>query len=313
MKLANWLKHLLSGMAIGIGSAIPGVSGGTIAVILKVYENIIDAVSNIFKQFTKSIKVLLPLILGLVVGLVPTIILMHEALGGLVFATICIFAGFIIGSFPKIAKEVKGEPVKKRYIVILIISLLFTVGLGVGSALSNANVMGYFISTPTWFYFVLIPVGLISSIALVVPGISGGMLLILLGFYRPLIDSTVEVGKECLHGNWANFGHQILLLLMFGIGVIVGFIIVSKVMHRLLEKYRAHTYYGIVGFILGSIVALFFNYEIYNYYKLWAMGGHGYLKMELEIPLGIILLVGLAITTYLVIRKIEIKEKVSEE
>ena len=88
------LKRLLAGIGIGIGSAIPGVSGGTIAVIFGVYEKIVWAVSNLFKFFKEAFRVLLPTLLGLVLALIPTVYLMDKALYGFVFGVICIFAGF---------------------------------------------------------------------------------------------------------------------------------------------------------------------------------------------------------------------------
>ena len=302
MKIKEWFKLFLSGAAIGVGSAIPGVSGGTIAVILRVYEKIVHAVSHIFKEFKRSIIILVPIILGLVVGIIPTIILMDKALEGFVFGVICIFAGFIIGSFPRITSEVKGEKIKKLNIIILVLSALLAIGLGVGSVFAKGSVIGYFYQTPVWFYFVLIPVGLLASCALVVPGISGGMILILLGFYKPLIMTTTDVAKECLHGNWSHFGNQIAILGCFFIGILIGFFIVSKTMNYLLRKYRVNTFYGIIGFVLGSIFALFFNFEIYEYYQKWSLGINGYLKKEYEIIIGVILLVVFAVLSYLLVR-----------
>ena len=92
--MKKWLKTLLSGMAIGFGSAVPGVSGGTIAVIFKVYDKIIWAVSNIFKHFKEAFRVLLPTLLGVVIALIPTIYLMDKALNGFVFGVICIFGSY---------------------------------------------------------------------------------------------------------------------------------------------------------------------------------------------------------------------------
>ena len=162
--------------------------------------------------------------------------------------------------------------------------------------------MSHFINPEPWFYLVLIPVGLVSSIALVVPGISGGMMLILLGFYKPLIDTTTETAKNCLQGDWSNFGIQMAILGCFGVGVIIGFFIVSKLMNFLLNKYHDATFYGILGFVLGSIIALYINYEIWNYYNLWASGGQGFLKKEIEIPLGIALFLICMVLSYLLVR-----------
>ena len=299
-------------MAIGFGSAVPGVSGGTIAVILGVYEKIIWAVSNILKHFKEAFRVLLPTLLGVVVALVPTIYLMDKALNGLLFAVICIFAGFIIGSIPGIKDEVKDVKPTFKHIIAIVVAALVAIGLGVGSVLAKADVSSYFYSTPVWFYFVLIPVGFVASVALVVPGLSGGMILLLIGFYTPLIEYTTGTIKNCLNGDWSSFGNLVGLLGCFLIGVLLGFYLISKLMHFLLSKYHNVTFYAIIGFVVGSVIALFFNFEIYQYYLLWAYGGQGYLKLYIEIPLGVVLLVGAIIGSYLLVRykrKIEQKEE----
>ena len=300
--MKNVIKRILAGVGIGVGSAIPGVSGGTIAVILHVYESFIWSISHLFKEFKKAIVILLPIVLGIVIGLVPTIILMDKALEGFIFGVVCIFAGFIVGSLPKITAEVKGKPVKPSYIIILIAAFLITVGLGVGSVISKSDVSVHFTNPEPWFYVVLIPVGLIASIALVVPGISGGMMLILVGFYKPLINSTVDTAKACLAGDWSNFGIQMAILGCFGVGVIIGFFLVSKLMNFLLGGFHDATFYGILGFVLGSIIALFINYEIWEYYVNWSNGINGFLKKEIEIPLGIALFIICMVLSYLLVR-----------
>lgn len=306
--MKDWIKTLISGIAMGVGSAIPGVSGGTIAVIFKVYEKIIWAVSNIFKEFLKALAILIPLGIGLLIGVIPTLILMHKALEGFVFGTVCIFAGFIAGSFPQITDEVKGKPFKKSYIVVLIIAMLAAIALAVGSCFSTLDVMARFNNPEVWFYFLLIPIGIVSSFALAVPGISGGMILILLGYYRPLIDSTVNVAKECLSGDWSRFGTQIGLLMCFAVGVICGFVLASKIMNYLLNKYHDITYYGIIGFCFGSLLSLFMNHEIYNYYLNWASGNQGALSIQIEIPLGIGLMVIAGILSFLLVRYLKNRE-----
>ena len=310
--MKNWLKTLLAGMGIGFGSAVPGVSGGTIAVILKVYDKLIWAVSNIFKHFKEAIRVLLPILLGVVIALIPTIYLMDKALNGFVFGVICIFAGFIIGSIPGIKDEVKDVKPNKKHFIILIVSALIAIGLGVGSVLAKADVSAYFVNTPIWFYFVLIPVGFVASVALVVPGLSGGMLLLLMGFYAPLINDVTSTLKECVHGNWSNFGSLVGILLCFLAGVLLGFYFISKLMHFLLKKYHDYTFYSIIGFVIGSVPALFFNFKIYEYYKAWSTGAYIYMPLYIEIPIGVVLLIGFTVLSYLLVRykrKVEQNEK----
>ena len=311
--MKNWLKTFLAGMAIGFGSAVPGVSGGTIAVIFGVFNKIIWAVSNLFKHFKEAFRVLLPTLLGVIVAFIPTFYLMDKALNGFVFGVICIFAGFIIGSIPGIKDEVKDvKPVKKHYI-ILIISALLAIGLGVGSVLAKADVSVYFVSTPIWFYFVLIPVGFVASVALVVPGLSGGMILLLMGFYAPIIKYVKGTIEMCLkYGDWSDFGHLLAIVACLFVGILLGFYFISKLMHYLLSKYHDMTFYSIIGFILGSIPALFFNFEIYSYYQNWASGAQGYTPIYIEIPIGIVLLIGVTILSYMLVRykrKVEAQEK----
>lgn len=310
--MKKWIKTFLAGMAIGLGSAVPGVSGGTIAVIFGVYNNIIWAVSNLFKHFKEAFRVLLPTLLGVVIAFIPAFYLMDKALYGFVFGVICIFAGFIIGSIPGIKDEVKDVKPRKSLIIILIISALVAIGLGVGSVLVKADVSYYLINTPVWFYFVLIPVGFIASVALVVPGLSGGMILLLMGFYAPLVKYIKSTLEACIHGNWGDFGHLVLIVVCLAVGILLGFYFISRLMHFLLSKFHDHTFYSIIGFVLGSIPALFFNFEIYNYYQMWAQGLSGYTPIYIEIPLGVVLLIGIAILSYLLVRykrNVEQKEK----
>lgn len=314
MKAKEWFKTLFSGMAIGFGSAVPGVSGGTIAVIFGVYEKIIWAVSNIFKHFKEAFRVLLPTLLGVVLALIPTIYLMDKALYGFVFGVICIFAGFIIGSIPGITDEVKGVKPRYPHIIALVVAALVAIGLGVGSVLAKADVSVYFFGhTPWWFYLVLIPVGFVASVALVVPGLSGGMLLLLMGFYKPLITYTTDTAKACLHGDWSAFGSLIGILGCFLVGVILGFFFVSKLMHFLLAKYHDVTFYAIIGFVVGSVVALFFNYEIYSYYQVWASGTYIWMPLYVEIPIGVVLLIGACVVSYFLLRYKRKKELESKE
>ena len=312
MKMKNSLKTFLAGMAIGFGSAVPGVSGGTIAIIFGVYKKIIWAVSNLLKHFKEAFRILLPTLLGVVLALIPTIYLMDKALYGFVFGVICIFAGFIIGSIPGIKDEVKDVKPTTKHIVAIIVAALVAIELGVGSVLAKADVSQYMNNIPVWFYFVLIPVGFVASVALVVPGLSGSMLLLLLGFYTPLINYTTTTVKACFKGNWSNFGSLIGVLGCFAVGVILGFYLISKLMHYLLSNHHDVTFFAIIGFVVGSVVALFFNYEIYNYYLVWSSGQYIYMPLYIEIPVGIVLLIVTCILSYMLVRykrKVDIREQ----
>ena len=308
----KFLKRFLAGMCIGTGAAIPGVSGAAIAVIFKVYEYIIDAINNIRKRFGHSLLVLLPILLGVLCAVVPCIYVFSLAFEHLMFVLICIFAGFLIGSFPSITEKVKGVKPNKLQIVLIICGALFVITLGVLSVVfgKQIDISHHFanIKSNWWLYLVLVPVGTLAAFALTVPGLSGSLMLLVLGFYRPLIDSAKTWGGNCLRGDWSMIGPLLGVLGCFALGNIIGVVFVSKIMAVMLEKHRNSTYFTIIGFVAGSVFVLFFNHDIYNYYLNWAgvvVEGtkiNPVLPLYLEIPIGIVVLIGCAIGSYTLVR-----------
>ena len=316
----KFLKRLLAGMGIGVGAAIPGVSGAAIAVIFKVYEDIIGAVNNFRKQIGRSILVLIPILLGIVLAVIPCIYLFSLAFEHLMFVLICIFAGFLIGSFPSITDKVKGIKPNKLQILLIITGALFVIALGVLSvAFGDKMAIGELfanINKNWWLYLVLIPVGVLAAVALTVPGLSGSLILLVIGFYRPLVDSVKGWGSMCVHGNWSMIGPLLGVIGCFGLGCLIGVVLVSKVMSILLKKFRDSTFFTIIGFISGSIVVLFFNYDIFNYYLSWSgkefANIHPILPMWLEMLIGFIVLLTCAIASYMLVR-LERKNRKEEQ
>ncbi len=307
----KFLKRLLAGMGIGVGAAIPGVSGAAIAVIFRVYEDIIGAVNNFRKKFGYSILVLIPILLGVVLAVIPCIYLFSLAFEHLMFVLICIFAGFLIGSFPSITEKVKGIKPNNLQIALIITGALFVIALGVLSVAfgDKMNIGGLFenINKNWWLYLILVPVGVLAAVALTVPGLSGSLILLVIGFYRPLVDSVKGWGSMCVHGDWSMVGPLLGVIGCFGLGCLIGVVLVSKVMTLLLKKFRDNTFFTIIGFIAGSIVVLFFNYQIYSYYLHWAGQPtieviNPVLPMWLEMLIGFIVLGACAVGSYMLIR-----------
>ena len=320
-KHMKFLKRLLAGMGIGVGAAIPGVSGAAIAVIFRVYEEIISAVNNFRKQFGYAIMVLIPILLGIVCAVIPCIIVFSLAFEHMMFVLISVFAGFLIGSLPSITDKVKGVKPNKLQIMLIITGALFVVALGVMSVAfgEQIDISGLFVNINSnwWLYFVLIPVGALAAVALTVPGLSGSLILLVIGFYRPLVDSAKNWGKMCLHGDFSRFFQLVGVIGCFGIGCVIGVVLVSKIMTRLLQNHRDSTFFTIIGFISGSILVLFFNYQIFQYYKFWAGAPvvekiQPILSMYSEIPLGLVILIVCAVGSYMLV-ELERKNHTQEE
>ena len=303
-KFVNWLIDVLRGAAIGIACIIPGVSGGTMAVLTKCYDKLIGAVSTLFKNFIKSFLILLPLGIGIIIGVAVGYLGVRLAFSYILFSIVALFFGLILGSIPSISKEVRGEPIKKSYIITFIISLVFVLGIALASFLINLNA-GYSVASlfvdPKWYLYVLmIPVGVIGSFALVTPGISGSMLLLVIGFYKPILDTI----HSLVHGE--NIFQNAGLLACFIVGIILGFFFISKLMKYLLEKHRVITFYAILGFIIGSLPALFLNVD------LWLGDGVSYagiIANPIELTIGIPLLIIGAVATYFVLKIADKKEE----
>lgn len=315
MKVKEWFRKFIAGMAIGTGAAIPGVSGAAIAVIFRVYEDIINAVNNFRKKFGWAIAVLIPILLGCLLAVGICIIVFSYAFEYMMFVLICLFAGFLIGSFPGITDEVKGTQMNKKYALLIAAGALFVIALGVINVIVGLNefsVQSLF-DDPQWYlYLILIPVGAVAAVALTVPGLSGSLILLIIGFYRPLVDNVKGWASEMLKEHiFTHTGALFGVVGCFAIGCLIGVVLVSKIMNILLKKWRKETFFTIIGFIAGSVVVLFANSNIVDYYRTWADPSHGdnpivnihpVLPMWAEILIGIAVLALCAFASYQLVR-----------
>lgn len=297
-KFINWIYEFLRGIAIGIACIIPGVSGGTIAIITKCYDRIINSVGDIFKHFVKSFLTLLPIFLGCGLAILGAWIPLHLAFENFMFAIVCLFAGLIVGGIGTIAEEIQGKKTNAKLIIVAIIAFVVAVMFGVTSVLIDKfgggyNVQEAFDNPQWWLYLMLIPVGIIASFALIVPGISGSMMLLVMGVYTPILALPSKISDGTI-----SIGSAIGLLGCLALGVLIGFFLFSKLMAWLLSKHRLISFYAILGFVVGSIPALFVNKDIWSYYE-----NHGVPTWEIYVGL-LLLLVGF-IVTFLLTRKMK--------
>ncbi|MBD5632627.1 MAG: DUF368 domain-containing protein [Clostridia bacterium] len=245
MKVKEFFKKFATGACIGVAMIIPGVSGGTIAVLFNVYDKLIGAISDLRRDFKNSFFFLLPIVLGALCGVAALYFPLKYALEYAPMPTILLFAGLMIGSCPKLFKDTRKNGFKKLDIIAFILPLAFVIGICFIPSLGQADLSA---DMPVWGYFVLLLIGAVASCALVVPGISGSLLLIILGYYTPILDIISAL--------FSDFGHSVLVLALFALGLIVGFFSIAKLMKLLLKKFPRVTGWAIMGFVIGSIPAL---------------------------------------------------------
>jgi len=246
----KFLVSMLKGAAIGVAMIIPGVSGGTIAVLFNIYENLINAISNLKKDFKNSFLYLLPIILGMVLAFAAMYFPLKLALKHFPIQTISLFSGLMLGSIPMLFKQSLDNGFKKVDFIAGLITFVLVIGICFIPNMGNVDLS---VNMPKYGYVLLFLIGILGSCALVIPGISGSMLLLIFGYYEPILDTISELTN--------NFTHSLAVLASVGLGIVFGFVVVAKLMNYLLTKYKRITYWAIVGFVIGSIPAIFLSYD----------------------------------------------------
>lgn len=262
------MTHIINffkGLIVGIANIIPGLSGGTMAVSFGIYEKLIDSISKIatlLKDFFKNIKnlknffkenkdnivklllFLVPVGLGAIVGIVAFSKLLKFLLTNYDMPTKFAFIGLILGSIPIMFKKANKEKFKKSFLIPFAFTLI------IGMALAILEYMGIAGTTIESFdlsnistYVLLLVYGFIAAGSMIIPGISGSFILLLLGAYNAVLGLVSEL--------------NILGLIPFAIGAILGVFACSIIIEKLLAKWYSYTFYGIIGFVIGSLPALY--------------------------------------------------------
>lgn len=255
------VKNMLAGLVIGIANIIPGVSGGTMMVILNVFDKIVGAVSDFRKNPKKNALFLLQILAGAVIGIVLfskaiTYMLLHHAM-----ITNFFFLGLIVGSVPLVlrnafAKSDSAQNQKHRInissIVVFLICFLLLVVIAFFPAeetLSAATVTIDFPMILRLFFG-----GALAAIAMIIPGVSGSFVMVLLGIYS-LVAGAASVVFPIRIDQWI---HVLLPIgIPAGLGILLGLIIGSKVINLLLKHFNKQTYFGILGLLLGSLFDIY--------------------------------------------------------
>lgn len=250
------LKLIFQGMAVGIANIIPGVSGGTMMVAMGLYDKLIHSITHLKSEFKQALKLLIPIFLGAGIAIVGLSRLFEYLLENHPIPTNFAFCGLIAGSLPFIVKKVKGHTVTIGKLIpfllfFCVVILMAIMGEEAGTAadvsLSILNVVKLF------------AVGVIAAATMVVPGVSGSMILMLLGYYDVILMLINDFVDAVLAFNPSEIFRLVIILAPFGIGVIVGIFLIAKLIEFIFAKAEVHAYYAIIGLILASPIAILLN------------------------------------------------------
>ncbi|MBR6627552.1 MAG: DUF368 domain-containing protein [Lachnospiraceae bacterium] len=248
------IKSILKGMVIGIANIIPGVSGGTMMVAMGIYDKLIHCITHLFKEFKQSVLFLLPIAVGMGIAIILSALGLDYLFENVPLQTNLLFVGLILGGLPAIWKNVKGNSVRIGHILAFLAFFALVVCMAVfgGGEGSSAD-----LSFTVGNVLILFGVGIIASATMVIPGVSGSMVLLLLGYYNPILSAISDFIKAVLafdvDGILKGFG----ILVPFGLGVVAGIFAIAKLVEIIFAKFPLYAYWAIIGLIIASPIAIF--------------------------------------------------------
>lgn len=247
------IKNILKGMVIGIANVIPGVSGGTMMVAMGIYDKLIHCITHLFSEFKKNIVFLLPIIIGMAIAIVGGSFGIELLFEKFPFQTNLLFIGLIIGGLPAIWKKVKGNTIRMGHIIALLVFFALVVVMAVmGEKEGNAADLSLTLVN----VLKLFGVGVIAAATMVIPGVSGSMILLLMGYYNPILSSINDFIRALLAFDMDGILTGIGILAPFGIGVVVGIFAIAKLIEIIFAKYPLYAYWAIIGLIVASPIAI---------------------------------------------------------
>lgn len=255
----GFIKDILRGVAIGIANIIPGVSGGTMMVSMGIYDDVIHAVTGIFSHMKKSIRTLLPYAIGMGVGIVVLSFMIGYLFEYFPLQTAMLFIGLIFGGLPLILPKVAGKKPSVAEVLVFLAFFALIVWMQFwGSGTSKV------LNTEPQTMIALFFVGALAAATMVIPGVSGSMLLMSMGYYTPIIDYINSFVIALVTLDFKTMFFCMGILVPFGLGVVLGIFLISKLVDFLLSKYERLTYFGILGLLFSSPIAVLGGMNLSN-------------------------------------------------
>lgn len=233
--LVDWFVRLIKGAFVGIGFILPGLSGGVLAVIFGIYDPLIRFLANIRKNFIKNVLYFIPVAIGAAIGIVLFAVVVEKAFGKYAAQFVCLFVGFVAGTFPSLYKTAGKQGRGSSDIWILIITTI--------ALFSSMLVGGQQLTEVTPNIMVWLGSGLLMGLGLIVPGMSPSNFLIYFGLY-----DKMAIGIK-------DFDFAVIIPLI--IGFVVCILLFAKIASWFFRKYYSGMYHFILGMVIGSSLAIF--------------------------------------------------------
>ena len=247
------IKNIIKGAIIGIANIIPGVSGGTMAVSMGIYDQLIHCITHLFSELKKNLKFLIPIFLGAGIGVVGLSFVIEYLFDVAPLETNLLFIGLILGGLPAMWKRVNGNAIKVPHIVAFLLFFALVVGL---AAFGNAEGADVVLEPGFSNGIMLFLVGVIAAATMIIPGVSGSMILLLLSYYNPIVSEINNFIRALLAMDFAALWRGVLIFVPFGLGVVAGIFGIAKIIEIVFQKFPLLAYWAIIGLIVSSPFAI---------------------------------------------------------
>ena len=249
MKLIN---QVLRGVVIGVANIIPGVSGGTMMVSMGIYDTLIHCITHLFSEFRQSVKTLLPYAVGMLLGIVALASLLKFLFANYPLPTSTTFIGLILGGLNPLLAKIRHKKLGGVSIGVVVLFFVGIIALALTGDVSNPDT----ITVDVGQMVLLLVMGAVAAATMIIPGVSGSMVLMLLGYYHPVLNA-VDTLKNAVFGlDFAAMGGPVLMLAPFCVGVALGIFGVAKLIEWLLSRFPTQTYCAVLGLVVASPVAI---------------------------------------------------------
>lgn len=246
--MKNSLEVMYKGFLIGSTMLVPGVSGGSMAIILGIYERLLSAISSLTRNVKENLLFLGLFVVSAGMGMLFLARPILSLLESYPKPMQCLFIGAVAGGIPVIWKQGKIERITWKTGLCFVAGFLSVIGISLipaeifqtGFAAKTTEVGVQ--STGLFSYLLLIVAGILSSTALVLPGISVSYFLLVLGLYQELMRAISEMDME--------------FLLPMGSGILIGVLLTTKALEYVLKRYPQVAYMVILGFVVGSVLEI---------------------------------------------------------
>ncbi len=252
----NFFYRMLCGAFLGISVIAPGISGSIMAVMMGIYDDLINIISNPFKNFKKNVAYLLPMGIGAVISMLLLLQVLNFLFANYTVPAYLLFMSLIAGSIPTVIKEAREEPIKKRYFLGTAIAFLFALTIGM-LAKSDFSVSIDTANTASTAMKIYLPIcGGISGMMSMIPGMSISMVLMMFSVYEPLLKLATGIMSPA---GWfsAAWYQDVFTVATVVVAFVIGMVLFSNITKFVFKKFHSIGFLMVLGFMSGSIVSIF--------------------------------------------------------